>query len=133
MSKPYSQDLRERAVTAVSEGRSRHAVAKLFRVSVSSVIRWTQVLRPPAAPQPSRWAESDVMCWASNGSGCASGWRKSPDLTLKALRAELAERGCKVSLWAGHSTMRDVCSHTGAQAAVRLTPIALFPCWEKPR
>ena len=58
---------------------------------------------------------------------------EKPDLTLKALRAELAERGCKVSLWAGHSTMRDVCSHTGAQAAVRLTPIALFPCWEKPR
>lgn len=38
MAKPYSQDLRERVVAAVAGGRSRHAVAKLFRLSASAVI-----------------------------------------------------------------------------------------------
>ena len=41
MSKPYSEDLRIRAVEAVANGMSRRQVAKLFKVGASSVIRWT--------------------------------------------------------------------------------------------
>jgi transposase len=40
--KPYSEDLRSRAVEAVANGMSRRQVAKLFKVGVSSVIRWTE-------------------------------------------------------------------------------------------
>jgi len=42
MSKPYSDDLRIRAVSAVANGLSRHKASKLFSVGVSSVIRWVQ-------------------------------------------------------------------------------------------
>jgi len=47
MPKPYSTDLRERAVEAVESGASRREVAEIFRVGVSSVIRWCQ-----------RWSET---------------------------------------------------------------------------
>jgi transposase len=39
MTRPYSIDLRERAVALVEDGRSRQQVAKLLEVGVSSVIR----------------------------------------------------------------------------------------------
>ena len=42
MSKPYSDDLRIRAVSAVAGGMSRHQASKQFSVGVSSVIRWVQ-------------------------------------------------------------------------------------------
>ena len=40
MPKPYSTDLRERAVEAVESGASRREVAEIFKVGVSSVVRW---------------------------------------------------------------------------------------------
>ena len=40
MPKPYSTDLRERAVEAVESGASRREAAEMFKLSVSSVIRW---------------------------------------------------------------------------------------------
>jgi transposase len=39
MPKPYSTDLRERAVEAVESGASRREAAEIFKVGVSSVIR----------------------------------------------------------------------------------------------
>jgi transposase len=40
MAKPYSDDLRARAIATVEGGVSRHEVAALFEVSPSSVIKW---------------------------------------------------------------------------------------------
>ena len=40
MAKPYSDDLRARAITIVEGGASRHEVAALFEVSPSTVINW---------------------------------------------------------------------------------------------
>ena len=40
MAKPYSDDLRARAIAIVEGGASRHEVAALFEVSPSSVIKW---------------------------------------------------------------------------------------------
>ncbi len=37
MTRPYSMDLRERVVAAVAEGRSRRAVARLFRLGEATV------------------------------------------------------------------------------------------------
>ena len=42
MGKPFSGDLRERIVGAVQAGNSRHAVARIFGVSVSCVIKLMQ-------------------------------------------------------------------------------------------
>src|ERR1700756_3723403 len=42
MTKPYSEDLRIRAVDAVANGMSRRQAAKLFKLGASSVIRWAE-------------------------------------------------------------------------------------------
>ena len=44
MGRPYSFDLRQRAVALVATGQSRRAVAQLLDLGEATVIRWT----PPA-------------------------------------------------------------------------------------
>ncbi len=39
MGKPYSQDLRERVITAVDSGTGAYVTAALFRVSVSYIYK----------------------------------------------------------------------------------------------
>ena len=40
MAKPYSMDLRERALTRLEEGETSYEVAAALKVAVSSVIKW---------------------------------------------------------------------------------------------
>ena len=92
MPKPYSTDLRERAVEAVESGASRREVAEVFEVGVSSVIRWCR-----------RWSETgSVEAKPSGGSTSPleehSEWlltlvAKQPDLTLKEILAAMAKQG----------------------------------------
>ena len=89
MAKPCSQDLRERVVAAVGEGRSRHAVAKLFRVSASAVIKWTKRFDTTGsvAAKPMGGVRRDVL-------GDQRIWLRArlaakPDLTLEALRGKV--------------------------------------------
>lgn len=55
MPKPYSRDLRERVARFVEEGRSRHAAAAHFKVSVSFVVNLMSAFRATGslAPKPS--------------------------------------------------------------------------------
>ena len=45
MAQPYSLDLRERVVAAVAAGESCRQVAAIYRVSVASVVKWSQRFR----------------------------------------------------------------------------------------
>src|SRR5215472_13469863 len=97
MARPYSQDLRDRVIRSVAGGRTCRATAALFGVSVASVVKWSQ-----------RWRASGSAAAKQMG-----GWRQlrlqrerewllariaaKPDLTLRALVAELAERGTPAS------------------------------------
>src|SRR5436190_15543689 len=45
MARAYSLDLRERVVGAVAAGQSCRAVAATFKVSVASVVKWSQRYR----------------------------------------------------------------------------------------
>src|SRR5574338_1147241 len=97
MARPYSQDLRERVIASVAGGRTCRATAALFGVSVASVVKWSQ-----------RWRAT-----GSAAAGQMGGWRQlllkgerdwllariaeKPDLTLRAVMAELAERGTPAS------------------------------------
>ena len=42
MPRPYSNDLRERALALVAKGQSRSAVARLLGLAESTVINWAQ-------------------------------------------------------------------------------------------
>jgi transposase len=97
---PYSNDLRQRAVAAVGSGLSCRAVAKLFRVSVSSVVKWSQRQRETgnADAKPMGGVRRAVL--AGQREWLLTRIREKPDLTLQAIRTELESRGVTVSLWA---------------------------------
>ena len=104
MTKPYSEDLRIRAVAAVAEGMSRRQTAKLFRVGESSVIRWVQLheqtgsvaARPMGGSRGTSIEGADREWLLQRITG-------QPDLTLEEMRHELArQRGLEVgygSVW----------------------------------
>ncbi len=100
MVRAYSLDLRERVVGAVGAGQSCRAVAERFGVSVASVVKWSQRFRASgsAAAKPvgghRPYALADERDWL------LARLAQTPDVTLRALVAELAERGVVVSYYA---------------------------------
>jgi transposase len=56
MAKPYSMDLRERAMTRLEAGETSYAVAAALQVAVSSVIKWAAANAGWAARHPAKWA-----------------------------------------------------------------------------
>lgn len=97
MTRAYSLDLRERVVAAVSSGQSCRAVAEVFGVSVASVVKWSQrhratgssAAKPRGGRQP--WVLEAERDWVLTRVGA------EPEITTRALAAELAERGVVVS------------------------------------
>src|SRR4051794_31098156 len=103
MPRPYSQDLRDRVVASVASGRSRRASAKIFSVSVATVVRWSQRFRATGSAAALAMGGRRPHRLASRRDGLLARIAEKPDLTLRALRAELAADGVKVShgaLWA---------------------------------
>ncbi len=94
MSRPYSMDLRERAVARVEAGESVRSVAAKLSVSASSVVRWAQRQRRTGSAAPGKIGghRQPVL-------GAHRDWlleRTKSDFTLRGLVAELGERGIKV-------------------------------------
>jgi transposase len=118
MVKPYSQDLRQRVVAAVVNGESCRAVARLFSLSPSAVIKWTQrfnttgEITPKAMGGVRRNALGDQRDWLRQRLA------GKPDLTLEALRSELLARGRQVSVW----TVWNFCRSEGLTFKKSLLP-----------
>jgi transposase len=103
MTRPYSNDLRERAVALVESGRSRHQVAKLFGVGVSSVIRWCQRQRASGSCAAKPMGGRRRVVLLAERDWLLARLSVAPDLTVRGLQRELRERGLKVSygaVWA---------------------------------
>jgi len=103
MPRPYSQDLRDRVVASVSGGRSCRASAKIFSVSVATVVRWSQRFQATGSAAALAMGGRRPHRLASRRDWLLARISEKPDLTLRALRAELAANGIKVShgaLWA---------------------------------
>ena len=87
--KPYSEDLRIRAVRRVEAGHPVREVAETFGVSVSSVVKWSQRQRQTgsvaAKPMGSRMARS----LAGQRDWLLARLAEKPDVTLRELVAEL--------------------------------------------
>ncbi len=99
MARAYSSDLRERVVAAVGDGQSCREVAAVFRVSVASVVKWSQRARQsgslvakPMGGRPGRSKLDGERSWL------LARLAEKPDLTLKALVGELRDRGVVVAL-----------------------------------
>jgi len=100
MSRPYSLDLRERVAARVAAGEACRSVAALFGVSVSSVVRWSQRLRQTGSAAAKPMGGKRPLVLAGERAWLLARIAEKPDLTLRALAAELAERGIVVSLGA---------------------------------
>ena len=93
MPRPYSMDLRERVVGAVEAGMSRRAAARLFDVSESAAVKWSQRLRatgsvapsPMGAPRGSKLDVHEALLLAL--------LEERRDITLAELQARLGESG----------------------------------------
>jgi transposase len=101
MARAYSLDLRERVVAAVAAGESCRKVAATFRVSVASVVKWSQRFRATgsAAARP-MGGQRRPYALAGERDWLLSRLAEKPDVTLRALLAELAVRGIVVSYYA---------------------------------
>jgi transposase len=99
MGHPLSCDLRERALAAVDTGLSRRAAAERFGVSAASVIRWDQLRREQghARPRP-QGGDKNSHRIEAHAEVILEAVRLQPDITLKELRALLAERGVAVAV-----------------------------------
>ena len=98
MARPYSLDLRERVAARVAAGESCRTVAALFGVSVSSVVRWSQRQRETGSAAAKPMGGKRPLVLAGERDWLLARIAEKPDLTLRALAAELAGRGIVVSL-----------------------------------
>lgn len=97
MARPYSLDLRERVVAAVRSGQSCRAAAATFGVSVACVVKWAQRFRATGSVAPGAMGGHRRPVLEGERDWLLARLRDKPDLTVRALAAELAERGIVVS------------------------------------
>jgi transposase len=100
MGRAYSLDLRERVVAAVAAGESCRSVAATFKVSVASVVKWSQRFRATGSAAARPMGGNRPYVLSSERDWLLKRLAEQPDITLRALLAELAERGIKVSYYA---------------------------------
>lgn len=101
MARPYSQDLRERIARRVEAGDSCRTVASLFGVGVSTVVKVSQRKRATgSAAAKAMGGARRKLVLAKDRNWILERIKKKPDLTPRALLAELHERGTHVSFGA---------------------------------
>src|SRR5262249_30409172 len=97
MARPYSQDLRNRVVSSVASGRTCRATAALFGVSVASVVKWSQRWRATGSAAAKPMGGRRPLRLAGERAWLLARIVEKPDLTLRAVVVELAERGTPAS------------------------------------
>jgi transposase len=97
MTRPYSDDLRERVVGAVDTGESCRAVAARFEVAVSSVVKWSQRYRRTGSVSPGKIGGHRRPVLEPYRDFIVQRIAQEPHVTLHRLKDELAARGIRVS------------------------------------
>jgi len=95
MTRPYSMDLRDRAIARVQSGESVRSVASALSISAATVVRWSQRYRASGSVTPGKMGGHKPRLLV----GALRTWlldRTKTDFTLRGLVAELAARGVKV-------------------------------------
>jgi putative transposase len=95
MTRPYSMDLRDRAIARVLAGESVRSVAAALSIGAATVVRWSQRYRASGSAAPGKVGGHKIGIL----SGANRDWlleRAKADFTLRGLVAELAERGVRV-------------------------------------
>ncbi len=102
MTRAYSMDLRERVTKAVASGLRVRTVALQFGVAPSTVVKWIKRLKTTGSAAPGKMGghrrpiiSGEAKTWLTERVAA------KPDLTIRALHAELRERGVEV----GHNAV----------------------------
>ena len=99
MSKALSVDLRERVVAAIAAGASCRAAAARFGVSASSAIRWATLARDAGSVAPGPLGGDRRTARIETHAPLILGLvERASDITLKEIRAKLAEAGVAVGI-----------------------------------
>jgi putative transposase len=97
MTRPLSNDLRERVVAAVIAGASSRAVASRFGIAASSVVKWSQRYRATGSVTPGKMGGHRKRVLEPHRAFIIERITQTPHLTLHGLKDELAARGVAVS------------------------------------
>lgn len=127
MARPYSDDLRERVAASVLSGRTCRETARLFGVSVASAVKWSQRRRASGSAGAKPMGGKRQRVLLGERDWILSRLAEQPELTVRALAAELAARGIKVSpntVWSllrasGHSFKKNAVRHRAGPASNR--------------
>lgn len=107
---PLSIDLRVRVATALGEGETVRGAAKRFGISVASAVRVGQRQRSGRGQSVGKIGGHRRPKLAGEaGEWLLARLAETPDLTMRALTAELAERGVQVA----HDTVWRFVKHAG--------------------
>ena len=107
MGRPYSLDLRERVVTAMAAGMSGREAAQHFSIGESSALRWARRARETGSPKAKPMGGTRPFVLEAHRRWITVRLAEKPDLTLRALAAELKVRGVKGSSFAVWSIVAD--------------------------
>ena len=95
MTRPYSEDLRERAVARYEAGETTRVIAAALRISPSCISKWTKRQRETGSLAPGQVGGHKKPAL----SGVTAEWLRercrSGPFTTRGLAAELAARGIK--------------------------------------
>lgn len=97
MTRPLSNDLRERVIAALASGESCRAVAKRFGVAVSSVVKWSLRHRATGSVKPGKVGGHRKVILEPQRAFITERIAQEPHVTLERLKDELAARGVVVS------------------------------------
>lgn len=97
MVKPYSNDLRSRAVAAMSEGGPASLVAARFGVAKSSVIKWHQRYRQTGSVAPGKMGGHRKRVLDPHRDFIIDAINNTSHLTLHGLKDLLGRRGVRIS------------------------------------
>lgn len=102
MTRPYSNDLRERVVRAHLDGEPIRSVAARFEVSVSSVPKWAARYRATGSVAPGRIGGHRPWLLEPHRERVHALVAATPHLTLDRLQEQLASEGitvCRDTIW----------------------------------
>ena len=95
---PLSMDIRSRVAAALEDGETVRSAAKRFGISVASAVRIGQRQRAGRGQAPGKVGGRRHLVLAGDaGDWLLARLAEKPDLTMRALTAELAARGVQVA------------------------------------
>src|ERR1700752_4985989 len=103
MARPYSIDLRERAVARVQVGESVRLIARALSISPSSVVKWSQRQRATGSAAAGKMGGHRPRVLIGAHAVFLREWIAQGNFTLRGLVAGLGGRGLKVdyrTVWA---------------------------------